>query len=258
MRITNDKIYNELQHFKLNHEKPVNFQELLTRYPSLQDPVDTNKMNNKFIAELTNAFDPAMNIEPQSVLENYVYKDIRKKFPDAGEQQVKIDEFNRTEMKPILQNIFGKTEVDHISLDHQFIKHEKKKINHSLSTMTLDRRYTADPERKYDYALLQGTIKIGNRTINMDQSFELGGDWTIMQNVIDRGINVDFGNMKTMSENLRNAKWELDVDNLRTLGPVENSSKVYMRLSPKLRIIFPKTKENIDLLNRDFNTIYSE
>ena len=92
----------------------------------------------------------------------------------------------------------------------------------------------------------------------MDQSFELGGDWTIMQNVIDRGINVDFGNMKTMSENLRNAKWELDVDNLRTLGPVENSSKVYMRLSPKLRIIFPKTKENIDLLNRDFNTIYSE
>ena len=250
-------IYDELQHFKLNHERPVNFQELLTRYPSLQDPVDSNKMNNKFIAEITNAFDPAMGIEPKSVLDKYVYKDIRDNI-DSGEQQTKIDEFNAKEMKPILQSIFGKTEVDHISLDHQFVKHEKKKINHSLSTMTLDRRYTADPEIKYDYALLQGTIKIGGRTINMDQSFELGGDWTIMQNVIDRAIPVDFGNMKTMSENLRDINFELNVENLRTIGPVENSSKVYMRLSPKLRIVFPKTKENIDLLNRDFDTIYSE
>ncbi|MAE86441.1 MAG: hypothetical protein CMB80_27150 [Flammeovirgaceae bacterium] len=92
----------------------------------------------------------------------------------------------------------------------------------------------------------------------MDESYEIGGDWMTMQNVIDKGIPVDMSKMRDVYENLRNINFEFQVDNLTDLQMTENSSKVYMRLSPKMRIIFPKTKENIDLLNRDFDAVYTQ
>ena len=253
-----ERILNELQGEKLRHERPVNFQELLTKYPSLQDPLDPNAMSNKFVTDLSNAFDPAMPGEPKDVLENYVYKDIRKKFTASHEQLVEIERFNDTEMQPLLQNMFGKAQRKVLSLDHDKLKYDEKPMRHSLSTMTLDRKYTPDSQFKYDYILLEGMIKLGDRVINMDESYEIGGDWMTMQNVIDKGIPVDMSKMRDVYENLRNINFEFQVDNLTDLQMTENSSKVYMRLSPKMRIIFPKTKENIDLLNRDFDAVYTQ
>ena len=253
-----ERILNELQGEKLKHERPVNFQELLTKYPSLQDPLDPNAMSNRFVTDLSNAFDPAMPGEAKDVLEKYVYKDIRKKFTDSYEQLVEIERFNDTEMQPLLQNMFGKVQRKVLSLDHDKLKYDEKPMRHSLSTMTLDRKYTPDSNFKYDYILLEGTIKLGDRVINMDESYEIGGDWMTMQNLIDKGIPVDMSKMRDVYENLRSINFEFQVDNLADLQMTENSSKVYMRLSPKMRIIFPKTKENIDLLNRDFDTVYSQ
>ena len=253
-----ERILNELQGEKLRHERPVNFQELLTKYPSLQDPLDPNAIRNQFVTDLINAFDPAMPREPKDVLEDYIYRDIRKKFIDSSEQLVEIEKFNNTEMQPLLQNIFGKEQVKVLSLDGSLIKYDEKPMRYSLSTMVLNRKYTSNPELKYDYVLLEGMIKLGNRSINMDESYEIGGDWITMQNIIDKGIPVDMSKMRDITENLRSINFELQIDNLTDLAITENSSKVYMRLSPKMRIIFPKTKENIDLLNRDFDTVYSE
>ncbi len=253
-----ERILNELQGEKLRHERPVNFQELLTKYPSLQDPLDPNAIRNKFVTDITNAFDPAMPGEPKDVLENYIYRDIKKKFTDSHEQLAEIEKFNDTEMQPLLQNIFGKAQRKVLSLDHDKLKYDDKPMRHSLSTMVLDRVNTSNPEFKYDYILLEGTLKLRDRTINMDDSFDIGGDWMTMQNIIDKGIPVDMSKMRDVYENLRSINFEMQIDNLTDIAPTENSSKVYMRLSPKMRIIFPKTKENIDLLNRDFDTVYSQ
>ena len=140
-------ILNELQGEKLRHERPVNFQELLTKYPSLQDPLDPNAIKNQFVTDLTNAFDPAMPGEPKDVLKNYIYNDIQKKFTDSGEQIAAIEKFNSVEMEPLLQNIFGKENVKVLSLDGSLIKYDDKPMRYSLSTMTLDRKYTSDPEK---------------------------------------------------------------------------------------------------------------
>jgi len=252
------KMANELQGEKLNAERPVNYQELLSKYPSIQDPADPTTVNNRFVSDISDAFDPAKPRTAVDVFEEYIYKDIRKKYSDSGEQIVKIEEFNTTEAEPLLQNIFGKTLRKVIVFDHDKFKLDEKPMHHSLSTMTLDRTYTSDPQYKYEYMLLNGSIKIGDRTINMDDSFEIGGDWLKMQNYVDKAITVNMGEMKDLYERLRNVDYVIDIPSLEKLAPVKESNKVYMRLSPKMRIIFPKTEENIDLLNRDFDNIYTQ
>ena len=251
------KMINDLQAEKLNTERPVNYQELLTKYPSIQDPLDPNAVNNQFVSDISDAFDPAKpNITAKDVFEEYIYSDIRKKYSDSGEQAVKIEQFNDTEAQPLLQNIFGKTLRKIITLDHHLLKFEDKPTRHSLSTITLDRTYTSDPQYKYDYMLLNGSIKIGDRVINMDDAFEIGGDWLIMQNYVDKAITVDMSEMKDLYERLRDVDYVMDIPSIESLKPVKDSNKVYMRLSPMMRIVFPKHEQNINLLNRDFDDIY--
>ena len=260
-----------LQDQKKNTERPVNFQELLSKYPSLQDSQDPNKISNRFVADLDDAFELYSKTDPtlladlstrlnavKAVFDSYVYRDIRKRYPDSGEQQQAIESFDLTEAKPLIQNIYGKTNREIIILDHDKLKKEIRPVRHSLSTMVLDRVNTSDPENKYKYFILNGTIKLGDRVINMDDVREISGNWEIAQHIIDKAIDIDMANTKDIYEKLRNTTYEIKLDDLSSLKRVEDSSKVYMRLSPRMRIIFPKSIENIELLNKDFDELYSE
>lgn len=247
---------NELQNEKLPQHRPISFLELLTKYPSLRDAADPNKVDNKFVVDITNAYDSNKTITPDEVFEKYIYPDIIKKYPTS--HATEIEAFKIKEAEPLLQNIFGRKNRQRMSFDHQLAKLEDVKVTESLSTRTLDRVYTNDPENKYEWILLKGSIKIGGRVVNMDESYDVGGNWKFMQTLVDRGIDVNMDNVADLQMKLRNIDYQLQVDDLLNLEPVVNSTKVYMRLSPKMRIIFPKTPDNMNLLHRDFDSVYEQ
>ena len=44
---------------------------------------------------------------------------------------------------------------------------------------------------KSHYSILEGSMKIKDRVINMDDSFEIGGNWISMQNILDKYLKDD-------------------------------------------------------------------
>ena len=266
-----ERLLEQFQTEKLNHEHPVNLQEMLLRYESIRSPDDPNKVDNQFVLNLSDAFDPGLAASRamrlgvvDNLLNETIYNDIRSKYKgDASRQQLEIQNFRDTELQPLLQNIFGKELRSIINIDHNIGKMESKHQRYSLSTRTLDRKDALNlPGEKYDFLILNGAIKLKNKSINLDDSIEMKGNWRTIQRLIDRAIDVDMTRLDTALEQMRDINYKLkieDIDDIRgdEVGQ-EPSTKVYMRLSPKMRILFPKTPKNLELLNADFAHEYSE
>ena len=264
---TASEILNNMQRDKLPNEKPLNFQELMMEYPSLQSSKDVNKPSDRFIVDMNNAVasaDPAKALE--SVFKEYIGADIETKYSDdptkAAAEYLK---FQKTQAEPIIQKIFSSTEQKKkvIILDHEKLRISEKPISKSLSIMTLDREYTSDPDKKYTYFLLTGTAKIGGRTVNLDETADVGGEWLKMQSYFDRAIPIDMDKLENLYERARETNNIVSAEELKEIAYYDPDSpiqtdKVYMRLSPYLRFLFPKTKENIELLNDDFTQVYQQ
>ena len=266
-----EELLNSLQGEKLEHEHPASLQELLLKYKSIRSVDDPNQVDNQFVLNLSDSFDPLLPASKAvrlSVVDNLlnetIYNDIRSKYKgDGSRQQLEIQTFKDTELQPLLQNIFGKELRTIINIDHNLGKMELKHQRYSLSTRTLDRKDVLNlPGEKYDFLILNGAIKLKNKSINLDDSFEMKGNWRTIQRLIDRAIPVDMTSLDAALNEMRDINFKLkieDIDEIRgDEAGEEPSTKVYMRLSPKMRILFPKTLKNLELLNSDFAYEYSE
>ena len=258
-------LLNELQGDKLGSERPLNFQEMMIEYPSLQSTSDVNKPNDAFIRDINDAVssrDPAVRVE--NVFREYIYSDLKDKYPDdIGKADSEYTKFHKAQAEPLINKIFSTTNKVVIQLDHDKLKMVDMPVRRSLSTMTLDRVGTNNPDETYDYYLLTGSMKMDGRLVNMDEAARIGGDWLKTQSLIEKAIPINMDKLEGFYDKAKETQFEITADELRTLTDYSSdqlleSSKVYMRLSPYLRFIFPKTARNIDLLNRDFEEVYSE
>jgi len=261
-----DRMHNE----QLRHERPISFQEILSKYKSIRSLDNPNEINNEFVSNVSEAFDDVTNPTRinrvtyfRNLLEDTIYSDIRAEHSDTTKRNEAIDEFKTKELLPLLQSIFGRINREVFTVDHDILKLETKPTRYSLSTRALDREGVSNhPGKKYSFFILNGIMKLKNRTVNLDDSMDVNGNWVILQNIVDNGIPVDMTNLDKTYQQLRDSTFKLTIEDLQEFKHDETgsktSSKVYMRLSPRLRIIFPKDKENIDLLHDDFSTLYAE
>tara|TARA_R100001530_G_scaffold135902_2_gene114455 strand:- start:2271 stop:11183 length:8913 start_codon:yes stop_codon:yes gene_type:complete len=264
-------ILEKMQSEKLKHERPISFQEILLKYSSVRSKDNPNEIDNQFILDVSDAYDNTINPHRinritffRDLLDRTVYADIRAEHKDSIKRSEAMDEFKTKELLPLVQAIFGRVNREVFTLDHDVAKFDEKPTRYSLSTRTLDREGVTsnNPGKKYQFIILDGTMKLRNKTLNIDDSRDVKGNWIVMQNLIDNAIPVDMRVMKDAYEEMRSSSFKLKIEDLQRIIADETgakeSTKVYMRLSPRMRIIFPKTKENIDLLHDDFSTVYAE
>jgi len=264
------KMMESLEYEKIANHQPATVQQMLQTYPSLRNPLDKNKVNDQFPIDITNAVestDPGKTVE--QVFEKWIYGHIRRKEKNPERAEELIEKFQWEEAAPLLQSMFSRKERSVMTFDHGSIDVSKEKVRESLSTTVLDRR--GREGSAYDYNILKGKIKIGNRSVEMDSDYELGGNWVMMQRWIDKSNitnSEEIENFHRTAGRIKNDFSIDDVDELRAemdRGRADGESTgqtdsplVYMRLSPALRILFHRSDTNIRKLEDDFKQEYQE
>ena len=242
----------------IDKKNSVNLQQLIIKHPGIADISNPNKLGADFLRDIIDAGEKSRKYQP--LWDKYIYPQIRERFPnDIVKQNKEIAEFKEGEALTIINQVFSSVDRIVLSLENDKISAEKKPTKHNLSSRTLDRHDINDGLGGYEFALLQGKATINGRVQNIDESRLVQGEWTWIQRAIDNGHIYDLKSTVDLIDQLRFVDKEIgsiDVLRMKETGLSTDSDLIYMRVSPKYHILFPKNQDNLNRLNTDFDSLF--
>ena len=118
-------ILRSLEHEKIANHQPRNVQQMLQTYPSIRNPLDRNKINDRFPVEIADAIesvDPNKTID--TVFDKWIYRHIKKTTENPQKAEELIRDFKFREAAPLLQAMFSSIESSGMTFDHGAVNKE--------------------------------------------------------------------------------------------------------------------------------------
>ena len=242
----------------IERKTSITLQELILKHPGIADSTNPNKLSVDFVSDLNDAGVKSRLYRP--IWEKYIYQHIRDKHPnDPSAARREIADFNRNEALVIVNSVHSSKDRLVLNMSNDKMSSEMKPTKFNLGIRTLDRHEINDGKGGYDFALIQGKATIGGRIESIDDARFINGNWTWIQRIIDNSIKYNKESTTDLLDKLRFA--DIKIESIDALQVRDNrlppdTDLIYMRLSPKLHIVFPKTAENVERLMTDFDAIY--
>ena len=237
--------------------------QIILKHDKLHTTENPNNLNPAFKLAMDSAF--IGQREYKDVFREFVYTPLIKSGAASGrttaEIQKDINDFNNYEAARLIQDMYGGSQRWTFTLSQNKLLQREKPLRDNLSLRSLDREEAADNLGGYTFAILEGKGDINGRRESFDDSRLFQGRVNWIQRVLDKTLKLDADKYDSFWERMRYSEYEFsDADLPRTNSQIfpADSRTPYVRLSPKLRILFPSTEKNIERLKTDFDLTYHD